>query len=519
MMRASLHRRFFALGKKAYSAIMPVATSLHGKTEGVPGIHEALGIFLSGARKIASQRTLAYFENTKKELNAVSPSFCLAKWQQVTLHLQNGQTHSCHHPTAHSIPLKELEGNPSALHNTGFKKAQRKLMLEGQRPAECDYCWNIEDAPGEHISDRYVKSADEWARPHLESTRTLPWNADVTPSYVEVNFGSLCNFKCAYCPPHINSGTLDEIQKHGPYPTSDRLHNIDFMREEGLLELREREENPYVASFWKWWPELYPKLHTFRITGGEPLINENTYRVLDEIARNPRQDLTLGINTNLGISSRHLERFLKVAERITANNLIRELRLFTSVDTWGARAEYVRHGLDYEAFLHNIDRVCTSLPNVKITIMVTFNALSVTSFREFLEQVLELKERHGTVGGKDRITLGISYLRHPAPMSVQVLGEEEKMRIGETLAYMKTARSKTQKVGFLYSEIEQMHRIHDWSKRPVDPLWLQRARSDFYLFFREYDRRRGTDFLKTFPEMTAFWELCKSSATQSQPEA
>ena len=53
-------------------------------------------------------------------LNEVSPSFCTAKWKQVTLHLHSGQTHSCHHPVPHKIPLDEIADNPSALHNTKF---------------------------------------------------------------------------------------------------------------------------------------------------------------------------------------------------------------------------------------------------------------------------------------------------------------------------------------------------------------------------------------------------------------
>src|SRR5690606_24250482 len=105
------------------------------------------------------------FKKIKTELNEVSPSFCLAKWMQVTVHLQHGMNHSCHHPIPHKIPLEEIENNPTALHNTKFKKLQRQKMLTGKRPAECDYCWRIEDAHVDNFSDRMVKSADYWAYP------------------------------------------------------------------------------------------------------------------------------------------------------------------------------------------------------------------------------------------------------------------------------------------------------------------------------------------------------------------
>ena len=71
------------------------------------------------------------FQQTKDLLDKVSPSFCLAKWNQVSIHLGAGMTHSCHHPAAHKIPIEELTISPSALHNTDFKKHQRKMMLEG----------------------------------------------------------------------------------------------------------------------------------------------------------------------------------------------------------------------------------------------------------------------------------------------------------------------------------------------------------------------------------------------------
>lgn len=109
------------------------------------------------------------YADTRSRLDQISPSFCAAKWLQVSLHLYSGQTHSCHHPASHEIPLKELTDNPSALHNTEFKKSQRKMMLKGQRPTECSYCWDMEDTPGNHYSDRVTKSSDDWANSEIES--------------------------------------------------------------------------------------------------------------------------------------------------------------------------------------------------------------------------------------------------------------------------------------------------------------------------------------------------------------
>ena len=76
---------------------------------------------------IGSKECLAMLNEEQKYkkvieiLNSVSPSFCLAKWHQLTLYLQNGFNHSCHHPSPHKVPLLELETNFKALHNTQYK--------------------------------------------------------------------------------------------------------------------------------------------------------------------------------------------------------------------------------------------------------------------------------------------------------------------------------------------------------------------------------------------------------------
>ena len=67
-------------------------------------------------------------------MDAVSPTFCLAKWHHSSIYLHTGQTHSCYHPRPHDIPIEELKTNPSALHNTPTKKQERGLMLVGEKP-------------------------------------------------------------------------------------------------------------------------------------------------------------------------------------------------------------------------------------------------------------------------------------------------------------------------------------------------------------------------------------------------
>ena len=81
----------------------------------------------------------AQAEAAKNKLSTVSPTMCLAKWNQVSLHLPTGLTNSCYHPPLHRIDASEIEKNPAALHNTKEKLQQREMMLKGERPDGCSY--------------------------------------------------------------------------------------------------------------------------------------------------------------------------------------------------------------------------------------------------------------------------------------------------------------------------------------------------------------------------------------------
>ena len=295
-----------------------------------------------------------HIKKVNQELNEVSPSFCIAKWKQVTMHLQNGHTHSCHHPANHHVPIEEIKRNPTALHNSEFKKEQRKLMLEGKRPRECDYCWNVEDT-GNHYSDRTHKSADPvWAHPYLNDIVNKPWNDDVDPSYVEVSFGNVCNFKCSYCAPHISSQWMEEIERYGPYPTSQSFNNLAWIKQQKMMPIPNNQENAYVDAFWDWFPSMYKNLKYFRITGGEPLLNKNTFKVLDYIIANPNPELEVAINTNMNHPTELFNKFLEKVKIIINENKLKRFKLFTSAEAHGKQIEYIRFGMNYEDLNSNI---------------------------------------------------------------------------------------------------------------------------------------------------------------------
>jgi hypothetical protein len=141
----------------------------------------------------------------------------------------------------------------------------------------------------------------------------------VSPTYVEVNFNQTCNFKCSYCSPHLSSSWEDEIKIYGPYQINGYEHNkIENLKNLNLMPIEiSSKENPYVQAFWRWWPEIYENLQVFRMTGGEPLMDANTYKILDYVYDHPNKNLELSITSNLCPPKNEIfDRFLEKIKRL-----------------------------------------------------------------------------------------------------------------------------------------------------------------------------------------------------------
>lgn len=449
-------------------------------------------------------------DEMREKLNGVSPSFCMAKWMHVTVHLMTGHTHSCYLPLPHKIPLREIKKNPSALHNTKQKKKARKQMLEGKRPEECRICWDIEDLSKENYSDRHYRGVDDWTMPYFNEVKNLKWDANINPSYMEVSFSSACNFKCMYCAPTVSTAWMQEVKRHGPIKLSKHDHqSIKWLKLKGQTPLEE-ENNPYLEAFWKWWPDLVKDLMYFRITGGEPLLSPSTFKVLEWLNENPQEKLDLSINSNLGIPPKQLDKFLALMKPLVEKGKIKRHILHTSLDTWGVQAEYIRTGLVLKDFEENLEKYLNEIPNGSVAFMCTFNGLSVVNFIQFLEYVLSLRKRFNTE--TRQVLLDIPHLQGPEFFSAQILTSDYCDRVTDIIQFMKDRQDE--RIGIKKAEILKMERILSWMQKEKPKSWLEHQRRDFYLYFKEHDKRRETNFLDTFPEMKEFWFLCEKTYEQ-----
>jgi organic radical activating enzyme len=413
------------------------------------------------------KKLFKYNQRVYDAKDALGETKCSAKYYQATLHLQNGTIHMCHHPKLHKIEAEKAEKNPYYLFNTNYLKKRRMEMQNGIQTEECDYCWRVEKTGC--ISDRFLKSATLGYKDILSDNQNIPLK-DYLPKSLEVSFSNVCNMKCSYCKAEDSSMWQKEVQQYGTYPGRAPIE---------YETIPHNQYNPYLESFKKLWPELKTKLETFRITGGEPLLDKNMWYFLDDLIANPNPKLVISINSNLSVSSELVDKLIDYINEL--HGKVKEIKIYTSIDTINKeQGEYIRYGMDYNLFFSNFKKLHDSVKNrITIVNMCTVSNLSVIGLSGVIGYFDSLYQEN-----KHNISISLPYIRSPSWMHVSVGGD------------------------IIIPYIEQIKSIHPWVYQNLN-LILQQAKiipspREFTLFknyWTEYDKRRGTNFVKTFPEL------------------
>lgn len=249
-----------------------------------------------------------------------------------------------------------------------FNNAQmRELRLDmlNERPSKiCEFCYKHEEA-GPHSFRNYSKEQfsnrfDEVVPTTLEDG-TVP---EFRMHYFDIRFSNICNFKCRTCGSEFSSQWGAEMRKH-----YDKNHPIVIHADDGkgalLQEVLSQIEHIDLAYF----------------AGGEPLITDEHYVMLEEMIRMGRTDITLRYNTNASSIK------YKSYDILDLWKHFKKVELSCSVDHYGDRAEYMRHGTDWGKVESNLlsfrklDYVSFQIN----TVFSIYNYLTIGEFYEYLK--------------------------------------------------------------------------------------------------------------------------------------
>jgi pyruvate-formate lyase-activating enzyme len=438
-------------------------------------------------------------EFRQQVLDKKSASFCAAKWYNATIWLGSGMTTSCHHPPAHPIDSARMIEHPSAIHNTMQKKRDRKMMIYGERPAGCEYCWKIEDMGRDAISDRVYKSRI-YTQEELDAAYAMDPAAEVNLKTLEIAFDRTCQLACSYCNPAFSSTWVRDIKNNGAYQglVSDGRNHFTHAHDSAQLYAY-GETNPYVDAFFRWWEtDLHCTLKELRITGGEPLMSAHTWKLIEWFRDNPgRSQTRLAINSNLGMSSDRVQELLDACDGI-------ELDIYTSNESMGPHAEYIRDGLEWQQWVDNMWLLMRTRRLRGLHVMNTINALCLESLPEFLTMLVDWKSQWGA----DFPNFTLNILRFPSFQSPLVLPDEIRMYHRDRLQHWLDVNANH--VMLQQHERNHVQRLIDYLdvvKTPhSDAFDLPKLRADFRAFYQQYDQRRDKNFSKTFSGLSGWYD-------------
>lgn len=432
-------------------------------------------------------------EFRQQVLDKLSDSFCAAKWYNATIWLGSGMSTSCHHPPAHLVDIDKVTTNPKLLHNTPQKKDDRRKMLAGERPAGCEYCWKIEDMGRDAVSDRVYKSKI-YPIEALNEAKNTPHTEDVNLRTLEIAFDRTCQFACSYCNPAFSSTWVNDVRRNGPYINlvSDGRNHFTHTHDSAQL-YKFGETNPYVEAFFAWWEsDLHSTLQELRITGGEPLMSGHTWQLIDWFKNNPgRSQTRLALNSNLGAEVD--------IDRLLDSTAGMNIDLYTSNESIGLQAEYIRDGLDWDAWANNVERLLDSGQFRGIHVMCTINALCLDSLDSFLECLVNWKLEYG----RDAVNFTLNILRFPSFQSPLVLPDELRTKYRDRLAqFMVNHRGSSYLHEHEWNHLQRLIDYLDVVKTPhSDAFEMPKLHNDFKQFYTQYDQRRGKSFATAFPEL------------------
>lgn len=314
-----------------------------------------------------------------------SDNFCMIPWTH--MHgIPDGRAYPCCLGEMH-LPIGNFRENTMKEVWNGAPYRQMRInMIEDKPSKECARCY--EQEKNGFFSMR--NSANKTFGHHItlvDQTNKDGSLDEFKLRYYDVRFTNLCNFSCRTCGSWFSSSWYQEETK--------------------MFGARNHPQFMYAGKdkddMWEQMQEHIPYLEQIYFAGGEPLIMEEHYRILEELVKRKMFHVRLIYNTNFS----HMK--LKDKTVFDYWKLFDVVGVGASLDDNYLRGEYIRKGQDWAQTVENRRQMLEICPKVDFYISATvsiLNAWHVTDFhREWVElglikpqdwnvNILQSPERH-----------------------------------------------------------------------------------------------------------------------------
>jgi radical SAM protein with 4Fe4S-binding SPASM domain len=341
---------------------------------------------------------------TKREkfLLTESKTFCMYPW--IHLHAYpTGEAYPCCHAEMGVGLVGNCRNNTiEEIWNSDKQKRLRQDMLSETFNSTCGRCYEQEDngffsgrqSANKHHGHHIGRAKETQANGHLEKFEMTYW---------DIRFSNLCNLKCRSCG-HIFSSQW--------YQDQAKLAGSNWKDQNTVLNYAGRTETDM-------WEQLEPHLdyvEQIYFAGGEPLLMEEHYQILEELVQRKLFHVRLIYNTNFT----HTE--------LKGNSVFEYWKQFDSVavgaslDDSGLRAEYIRKGTDWSVVENNRKEMLRVCPKVDFYISPTLSIMNAWHLPDFHRDWTE----RGLIRAQD---LNINILQDPPHYRIDIAPAEYKAQL------------------------------------------------------------------------------------------
>ena len=362
-----------------------------------------------------------------------------------------------------NTPLGNInkENIADLVNNDEYKKLRQQL-LNGEKPAGCNRCYQLEESGVQTLRKSTAVTHSDYEAAILNSQELTM--GDV--KYLDVRFSNICNFKCRTCGPELSSKWGAEIPmlKNEPDP--------------GIIQIP-REK------FWTYYEKALETADEIVFAGGEALMQEEHYAALQKLIELKKFDTTLMYTTNLSTLK------YKQIDLFDIWKKFNKVQIYASLDASGERAEYLRKGTVWKNIVENRKKIAT-LPGVQFYITPTISLFNVWHFPDFY------KEWVGQ-GLLDPSNIRLNILTHPPRQQANVLKNKHRIidKWNELIQWLNliieddnTKNNVTQQfysvINFLNTEPDTKFKLSD----------------RFNFVNGTVDNLRNESLFNTFPELT-----------------
>ncbi len=316
--------------------------------------------------------------------------YCLMPW--IHLHIgDNGMAKAC---CVANIPFGNInEKNLEEIWKGDAINQIREKFSKGESDKRCAKCIHVEQAGGKSMRlETFEKYGD------------LKPIENILPYYFDIRFSNVCNFRCRTCWHGASSKWFQDAKALGRHVGEKaiikNIKDFDAFISKTGTALKQAKE-------------IY-------IAGGEPMVTEEHYLLLEWLIKNGNTDLLLRYNTNFSKLTFKQWDVLQLWEQFS------NVEIMASIDGIGELGEYIRKEMDWEKILINREHI-RRLKNIQFKVSPTVSVFNM----EYLPEMYKEMVSTNFIRPKD---IYLNLLERPNYYNIQIFSKEQKAAIQKSYA-------------------------------------------------------------------------------------